>query len=212
MLLPDIDVIVLHDGSDQQQQQGPYPHRSLREYCSGKVGVIDLWHTKCTQCPAALTRFNSSAAKLQRMTDVLFIACALSLGDGNEELVAEIALDSWESLHHLFIETEHKDAAKAAFGYSAVPYYVLFDRTGRMVKCGDSKAFDYLSELTALLAAEAVLPTDENAPLKANVIETPLHQQAAISGVPSSVIKAESLQVPAAAAASEHVFVLDADF
>ena len=199
-LLPDIPVAVL-DGSDSV--------RSLREFCSGKAGVIDLWHTKCIKCPAALERFNIEAANFSN-TNALFIACALSLGEGNKEDVADIGPDSWNNLHHVFVEIAHKDTVKAAFGYSAVPYYVLFDRTGFIVKCGDSKSFDYVSELTKLLA------TDESAGSETNNENTPLETNAvALSHADkSSAVAAKSIGSDEAVRVepSIHVFALDEDF
>ena len=53
----------------------------------GKAMVIDLWHTKCVKCPAALSHLNDEASG---SSDIVFVACALSLGDGNRELVADL--------------------------------------------------------------------------------------------------------------------------
>jgi hypothetical protein len=53
----------------------------------GKAMVIDLWHTKCVKCPAALSHLNDEASS---SSDIVFVACALSLGDGNRELVADL--------------------------------------------------------------------------------------------------------------------------
>ena len=62
---------------------------TLQELCNGKVGVIDLWHTKCQKCPAALDKFNGEAENFSS-EEVMFIACALSLGNGNKEDVADL--------------------------------------------------------------------------------------------------------------------------
>lgn len=63
---------------------------TLRELCSGKIGVIDIWHTKCQKCPAALDKFNGDAEEFSNNDKVSFIALALSLGTGNKEDVAEL--------------------------------------------------------------------------------------------------------------------------
>ena len=65
---------------------------SLRDACMGKVGVIDLWHTKCQKCPAALDLF-SAASNQFSPDEVMFVACALSLGASNKEDVADLALE-----------------------------------------------------------------------------------------------------------------------
>ena len=65
---------------------------SLREACAGKIGVIDLWHTKCQKCPAALDKFNNESEQFSA-DEVIFVACALSLGSTNKEDVADLALE-----------------------------------------------------------------------------------------------------------------------
>ncbi len=60
---------------------------SLKEFCSGKIGVIDLWHTKCIKCPAALEKLNEEASE---HTEFLYIAAALSLGPGNKDAVSDL--------------------------------------------------------------------------------------------------------------------------
>jgi hypothetical protein len=194
MLLPDVPVALL-DGSDSVI--------SLRDFCSGRIGVIDLWHTKCTKCPAGLEKFNTQATKFSS-TEVMFIACALSLGEGNKEDVADIGPDSWGNLHHIFVETENKDTLKAAFGYSAVPFYVMFDKTGAIIKSEDSKAFDYSSELTKLL--ESVDSNNENTPQEINASTTV--QQISVAAIKSIGQSDDAVHVGSA----EHVFALDEDF
>lgn len=194
MLLPDVPVALL-DGSDSVI--------SLRDFCSGRIGVIDLWHTKCTKCPAGLEKFNTQATKFSS-TEVMFIACALSLGEGNKEDVADIGPDSWGNLHHIFVETENKDTLKAAFGYSTVPFYVMFDKTGAIIKSGDSKAFDYSSELTKLL--ESVDSNNENTPQEINASTTV--QQISVAAIKSIGQSDDAVHVGSA----EHVFALDEDF
>lgn len=62
---------------------------SLRDVCAGRVGVVDLWHTKCTKCPAALEKLNSLTESFDD-SQVLFIAAALSQGDGDEDMVGDL--------------------------------------------------------------------------------------------------------------------------
>ena len=52
---------------------------------------------------------------------------------------------SWENLTHIFVEESDKEKAKAAFGFTAVPFYVVFDKDGTIVASGDSKTIDYVS-------------------------------------------------------------------
>lgn len=79
-MLPSFQVSVLGDGTREC---------TLKEVCAGKAGVIDLWHTKCQKCPAGLDKFNADSEQFSS-EDVMFIACALSLGAGNKDDVSEL--------------------------------------------------------------------------------------------------------------------------
>lgn len=79
-MLPALKLTVL--GEDEKES-------TLPEVCRGKIGVIDLWHTKCQKCPAALDKLNGEAANYSS-EDVIFIACALSLGSGNKDDVSDL--------------------------------------------------------------------------------------------------------------------------
>jgi hypothetical protein len=37
---------------------------------------------------------------------------------------------AWSELNHLFVDEADKDACKACFGYTSVPFYVVFDEVG----------------------------------------------------------------------------------
>jgi hypothetical protein len=54
--------------------------------------VIDFWHTKCTRCPAALEKLNGEAGKAGN-EDVIYLSCALSQGEGNHEVAADLVCD-----------------------------------------------------------------------------------------------------------------------
>lgn len=88
-MLPAISVKVIRtvDGSDLKRFEGQTA--SLQEVLRGKGGVIDLWHTKCVRCPAALEKL-SDFAQSRGSQDVVFIACALSQGDGDEDMVTDL--------------------------------------------------------------------------------------------------------------------------
>lgn len=128
--------------------------KSLSEVCKGRKGVIDFWTTKCVRCPAALGKLNEEAAG----TDALYIACALSQGEGNKEDVMDFTQD-WENLTHVFAEIDVKEEMKATFGFTAVPFYVVFDEDGTIVGSGESKTFNYTTCLS-FIQSKSVL--DEN--------------------------------------------------
>ena len=60
---------------------------NLKELSNNKPMIIDLWHSKCTRCPAALDKLDRLSKKYE---NVLFVSIALSQGDGNIDLVDEL--------------------------------------------------------------------------------------------------------------------------
>lgn len=69
---------------------------------------------------------------------------------------------TWENLAVIFVEEEHKDALKAAFGYSAVPFYIIFNAAGQVAKSGDSKAINIEQDLALASSSGAALNFDED--------------------------------------------------
>ncbi len=63
--------------------------QTLSQLQRDRVMVIDFWHTKCVKCPAALQKLDHEAELLQSSTTV-FVACALSLGEGNQDIVKDL--------------------------------------------------------------------------------------------------------------------------
>lgn len=118
---------------------------SLDEVREGKAMVLDFWHTKCVKCPAALEKLNEEAEEKE---DVMFVACALSQGEGNMEAVEDLCQD-WDNLTHTFMEMDVKEEAKKAFGFNAVPFYVVVSKDGRVLGAGDPKKINYEELLSA---------------------------------------------------------------
>jgi thiol-disulfide isomerase/thioredoxin len=112
---------------------------SLDELREGRAMVLDFWHTKCVKCPAALEKLNDEAEERE---DVLFVACALSQGEGNMDAVEDLTQD-WTNLTHAFMEADVKEEAKKAFGFAAVPFYVVVNKEGTILGAGDPKKIDY---------------------------------------------------------------------
>ena len=85
----DLKVSLISSDSDDSSSSDSITLSKLHSRLAGqgKAMVIDLWHTKCVKCPAALSHLNDEASG---SSDIVFVACALSLGDGNRELVADL--------------------------------------------------------------------------------------------------------------------------
>jgi hypothetical protein len=124
---------------------------TIDELRGGRALVLDLWHTKCTRCPAALEKLNDMASNPSYQS-VKFASCALSLGDGNFDLVQDMCADEWDNLTHTFMQVEDKEVAKTVFGFNAVPFVLLVDTNGIVVAKGDPKTVDY----------EVILKASEN--------------------------------------------------
>jgi len=111
-----------------------------------KAMVLDFWHTKCVKCPAALEKLNDEAGSGEH-DGIVFVSCALSQGAGNKDVAMDMISGEWGNLLHVFMEIEVKEQAKAAFGFAAVPFYVVVDRQGNVVGSGDPKTVDFVKLL-----------------------------------------------------------------
>jgi thiol-disulfide isomerase/thioredoxin len=97
---------------------------NLGDLCKNKKMVIDFWHSKCSKCPVALEKLNSMANQRKSEENIVFVACALSLGDGNEEIVTDM-IDEWEDLNHIFVSFEVKEELKLLLNFSALPFAAI---------------------------------------------------------------------------------------
>jgi thiol-disulfide isomerase/thioredoxin len=101
---------------------------TLSEVIQDKNVVIDFWHTRCVRCPAALEKMNDEAAAHPEVT---FIACALSLGDGNDKVVSKMIVN-WPNLIHVFLNEETKELVKDRFNILSVPYALSVNKVKRV--------------------------------------------------------------------------------
>ena len=127
LLLPDLAVSTLVNEEDTPEIL------SLCKLRDDKAMVIDFWTTKCTRCPAALEKLNSEAG-LAENADIVFVSCALSQGDGNYAVAADLVCEgSFDEMTHCFMEEAVKEAAKATFGFTSVPFYVVVDQVIKII-------------------------------------------------------------------------------
>ena len=134
---------------------------TLSSLHAGKPLVLDFWHTRCVQCPAALTKLDAEAPKHKGVT---FAACALSLGsdkEGTQEQVLELLEGQWENLQHVYMTFDEKEAAKKRWGFTAVPFCVVFGADGKELFKGNPKDVDFttvfdVQAVTASLAGVAL--------------------------------------------------------
>ena len=141
---------------------------TLGAFRAGKPLVLDFWTTRCVNCPAALAKLDGQAPKYAAKT--AFASCALSLNseaEGTQEQVLEQLEGQFENLKHSYMTFEEKEAAKAAFGFSSVPFCVVFSAAGAVLFKGNPKelelaTFDFAAEPTAAApAVEAVATSME---------------------------------------------------
>lgn len=161
-ILDELQVSVLGD-----ENRSTVSLSSLRE---GKSMVIDFWTSKCVKCPAALEKLNEEAGESKG--EIIFVSCALSQGDGNKEVVGSLVADEeWDNLTHTFMDMTNKEVAKAAFGFTTVPFYVVVSKDGRVVGRGEPKNTDYVSLLAA--AAAITNPAEVDAPMPSAKVAVP---------------------------------------
>jgi hypothetical protein len=130
-----------------------------------KAMVLDFWTTKCVKCPAALEKLNDEA---EGVDDVIYVSCALSQGEGNKEMVRDLVGD-WENMTHVFMDMENKEAAKAAFGFAQVPFYVVVSKEGNILGKGAPQSVDHQALLQSDAATLKTATTVEQAPVDTNI-------------------------------------------
>ena len=166
---------------------------TLGEFRAGKPLVLDFWHTRCVRCPEAITKLDMSAPK---HAGVKFAACALSLGsedEGTQDQVIELLQGQWENMSHLYMTVEEKEAAKAEFGFAAVPFCVVFAADGAVLYKGDPSKVD----LATVFDAPAPVDQAAEAMAKAQIggAATPAGKVAAVEKEESPTSVAQALPV-----------------
>ena len=129
---------------------------TLHAFRAGKPLVLDFWNTRCTRCPAALTKLDMVAPQHPEVT---FAACALSLGsttEGTQEQVLELLEDQWENLSHLYMGFDDKEAAKKEFGFKELPFSVVYSAEGEVLFQGHPQDIDFKTVFAAKAPAAVV--------------------------------------------------------
>lgn len=117
----------------------PTTQTTIDEFRSGRPLVVDFWHLKCSRCPASLAQLESDAAT----SGVPHMACAIATEQSQAEAqcnqVMEV-LTTDESKHsnlwHAFMTYEQKELAKAAIGFTSVPWCAIFAADGSLAFSG----------------------------------------------------------------------------
>lgn len=88
-MLPTINVQLLKSTNSELETPVTLDFLSLaRQF---ELSVVDLWHTKCTRCPAVLEKFNTYAeTAASTFANVGFYSCSLSQGRSDVETVEEV--------------------------------------------------------------------------------------------------------------------------
>ncbi|CAN0118232.1 unnamed protein product, partial [Discosporangium mesarthrocarpum] len=99
----------------------------------------DFWTTRCTNCPAALDSLDELAALCPSAS---FVAVNI---DGTDAAAATLVLESasegrWTRLKKVHLAEEDKERAKALLGMRVVPFYVIVNQGGAIVRSGTWKA------------------------------------------------------------------------
>jgi hypothetical protein len=110
-----------------------------------KALAIDFWHTKCVRCPAALSKLNEEAPEMS--SKCVFIACAISQGEGNLDVVRDVTSE-WENIVHVFMEQDVKEQAKRILGFTSVPFVAVYGAEGHLLGSGDPKSVSVQALLT----------------------------------------------------------------
>mmetsp|Transcript_6805 Transcript_6805/g.12631 ORF Transcript_6805/g.12631 Transcript_6805/m.12631 type:complete len:200 (-) Transcript_6805:167-766(-) len=192
--LPNLALRTLDDGVDT----------TVLELAAGRNLVIDFWTTRCERCPAALSKLNDLAGEMNkegRGEDSLFLSVCLDDEEFGKELVEE---GDWGNMTHAFMEPKEKEAAKAEWGFSAVPFLVVAVQ-GRVIAQGSPKVVT-LEVIQEAFAAPAALD--------GATTETPIDviEAAASASSPPTAASSEGAPEPSVVAGPVSSFNTDEDF
>jgi hypothetical protein len=81
--LPSISIKVLSDNNREIN------FLEFASSSSSTYHIVDLWHTKCTRCPAVIEKLNQIAEDNSGLL-FSFYTCALSQGAGDVDMVHEL--------------------------------------------------------------------------------------------------------------------------
>eukprot|EP01033_Poteriospumella_lacustris_P001055 gene1056-764_t len=148
-------------GASPNDREGSGVANASRRFtceCVGGLIASVIGDSGVSVASGALEKLNDTIGS----SSAIGLACALSQGAGDVDMVSDLIQDTWENLAVIFVEEEHKDALKAAFGYSAVPFYIIFNAAGQVAKSGDSKAINIEQDLALASSSGAALSFDED--------------------------------------------------
>jgi len=49
----------------------------------------------------------------------------------------------WNSMHHYYMDKQHKEHAKESLGFNQVPFYVILNENGEIVQKGNKRQIDF---------------------------------------------------------------------
>ena len=64
--------------------------------------------------------------------------------DGAREILDKEATPRWNFIHHYFMSSDDKDTAKQLLGFKQVPFYMVFNEQGEMLRAGNKLDFDLI--------------------------------------------------------------------
>lgn len=102
----------------------------------GKTAVITFWATWCNNSRRAIMKVNSLAKGLKGRTDMVFVAVSLDKNEKFQTLKDRIYYDNLDAFVHAFSGNEGDDEAYLSCRGENLPYFVVIDRTGKIVDNG----------------------------------------------------------------------------
>ena len=181
----------------------------------------DFWTTRCPRCPAALDALNTFAGgwdQKERPTLFLSICCGSGTQDDEEAGQDAVEEGEWHELTHAYVTADTKQVCKDAFGFAAVPYYVISSKDGRVRFTGGTSEFSARVIQSTLNDATRPVDGPPTAYNRESTHSVSLSGAAACEyedNTPATLDEAPlvgSTATGSRAAPETHTLVLDADF
>ena len=114
----------------------------------GKTTVLIFWAQWCTASSPVMKRLNELSQRVKNSGSVIFLAVSVDKSEDETKVRERITYQQLGGFQHAYSGNEVYDEAYMAFEGRELPYVIIVDPAGKVVRAGNSDGFvvEYLRE------------------------------------------------------------------